>query len=338
MNSAKSNWAIGLLSVALVAGACGSPTTSTLPLSSLTPASTSALQTAIPSPSLGSTSMAPSAAPSASSSPSATPANGIPAFRHIYVIIMENQEYSSIVGSKQAPYLNSLIARYGVATDFYAETHPSEPNYIALTSGGLQGTNSDGYYNLSAPNLFDQIEAAGKTWHVYAQGYPGGCFAGSVSAVVVDGPGAAGEYARKHNPAISYASIVHDPARCARITHLAGFDPAAADFEFIVPNQINDMHSSSVAAGDAFLKVFVPQITESAAFTDSVIFITWDEGSTSINGGGRIATLAISPGMTPGSRYSASASHYSLLRTIELAWNLPLLGEAATASTIALPY
>jgi acid phosphatase len=282
--------------------------------------------------------MAPSAAPSASSSPSATPANGIPAFRHIYVIIMENQEYSSIVGSKQAPYLNSLIARYGLATDFYAETHPSEPNYIALTSGGLQGTNSDGYYNLSAPNLFDQIEAAGKTWHVYAQGYPGGCFAGSVSAVVVDGPGAAGEYARKHNPAISYASIVHDPARCARITHLAGFDPAAADFEFIVPNQINDMHSSSVAAGDAFLKVFVPQITESAAFTDSVIFITWDEGSTSINGGGRIATLAISPGMTPGSRYSASASHYSLLRTIELAWNLPLLGEAATASTIALPY
>jgi acid phosphatase len=254
------------------------------------------------------------------------------------VIIMENQEYSSIVGSKQAPYLNSLIARYGLATDFYAETHPSEPNYIALTSGGLQGTNSDGYYNLSAPNLFDQIEAAGKTWHVYAQGYPGGCFAGSVSAVVVDGPGAAGEYARKHNPAISYASIVHDPARCARITHLAGFDPAAADFEFIVPNQINDMHSSSVAAGDAFLKVFVPQITESAAFTDSVIFITWDEGSTSINGGGRIATLAISPGMTPGSRYSASASHYSLLRTIELAWNLPLLGEAATASTIALPY
>jgi len=125
--------------------------------------------------------MAPSAAPSASSSPSATPANGIPAFRHIYVIIMENQEYSSIVGSKQAPYLNSLIARYGLATDFYAETHPSEPNYIALTSGGLQGTNSDGYYNLSAPNLFDQIEAAGKTWHVYAQGYPGGCFAGSVS-------------------------------------------------------------------------------------------------------------------------------------------------------------
>jgi hypothetical protein len=281
--------------------------------------------------------MAPTTGSSASPSPSATPTNGIPAFRHIYVIIMENKEYSSIVGSRQAPYLNSLVARYGLATNFYAETHPSEPNYIALTSGGLQGTDSDGYYNLSAPNLFDQIEAAGKTWHVYAQGYPGDCFTGN-SPSVVDGPGAAGEYVRKHNPAISYASIVHDPARCARITHLAGFDPAAADFELIVPNQINDMHSSSVAAGDAFLKVFMPQITESAAFTDSVVFITWDEGSTSINGGGRIATIAVSPGMTPGSRYSASANHYSLLRTIEDAWAMPPLGKAAQVAPLTLPY
>ncbi len=251
---------------------------------------------------------------------------------------MENQEYSSIVGSKQAPYLNSLIARYGVATDFYAETHPSEPNYIALTSGGLQGTDSDGYYNLSAPNLFDQIEAAGKTWHVYAQGYPGGCFAGSVSAVVVDGPGAAGEYARKHNPAISYASIVHDPARCARITHLAGFDPAAADFEFIVPNQINDMHSSSTAAGDIFLRTFVPEITGSAAFGNSVLFITWDEGDTNDNGGGHIATIIASPNMPPGSHFDGPATHYSMLRTIELAWGLPFLGLVQTATALTFPW
>jgi acid phosphatase len=337
MNRAKSNWVIGLLSVALVAGACGLPAVTTPSPASATSAPT-ASQTTAASPTLGSDSVAPATGSSASPSPSATPTNGIPAFRHIYVILMENKEYSSIVGSKQAPYLNSLIARYGVATAFYAETHPSEPNYIALTSGGLQGTNSDGYYNLSAPNLFDQIEAAGKTWHVYAQDYPGGCFAGSLYAGAADGPGAAGEYARKHNPAISYASIVHDPARCARITHLAGFDPAAADFEFIVPNQINDMHSSSVAAGDDFLKVFVPQITGSAAFADSVVFITWDEGSTSINGGGRIATIAISPGMTPGSRFSGQANHYSLLRTIEEAWGMPYLGEAAQAKPLAFPY
>jgi acid phosphatase len=256
------------------------------------------------------------------------------------VIIMENKEYGSIVGSSAAPYLNSLIARYGLATQLYAEAHPSEPDYIALTSGGLQGTDSDGTYNLNVPNLFDQVEASGRTWHVYAQGYPGNCFKSFQAAPVADGPGAVGDYVRKHNPAMSYTSISGNPTECANITKLAGFDPAAANFEMIIPNEINDMHSSSTEAGDAFLKVFVPQIVESPAFADSVLFITWDEGSDSDvqGGGGHIATLIVSPGMTPGSRFSAAANHYSILRTIELAWGLPLLGAAATASTIALPY
>jgi hypothetical protein len=262
----------------------------------------------------------------------------VPAFKHIYVIILENKEYGSIVGSDRAPYQNELIARYGIATDFYGETHPSEPNYIALTSGGLQGTNSDGTYNLNAANLFDQIEAAGKTWHVYAQGYPGGCYTGSVGPVVTDGVGEPGEYVRKHNPAISYTSISKNSDRCANITKLDGFDPAAADFEMIIPNQINDMHSSSVAVGDAFLKAFVPSILDSPAFAGSVLFITFDEGATNLQGGGHIATIVAGPGMPPGSRYGGRANHYSMLRTIELAWDLPLLGEAQTAATLGFTY
>ncbi len=106
----------------------------------------------------------------------------------------------------------------------------------------------------------------------------------------------------------------------------------------IIPNVINDMHSSSVAAGDAFLKAFVPEIVNSSAFAGSVLFITWDEGASSVNGGGHIATVVVSPGMTPGSKFSGAASHYSILRTIEKAWGLPPLGAAAIAATIALPY
>ena len=274
----------------------------------------------------------------ATNSPSATASGGIPAFRHIYVIIMENKEYNRIIGASQAPYLNSLIARYGLSTNFYAETHPSEPNYIALTSGGLQGTTTDGTYDLPAPNLFDQIEASGRTWHAYAQGYPGGCFLKFQATAVADGPGAVGEYVRKHNPAISYKSISGNPARCANITRLTGFDPAAADFEMIIPNQINDMHSGSVAAGDAFLKVFMPQILDSPAFDASVVFITWDEGDTDAKGGGHIATVVLSPGMTPGAHYDGPSTHYSMLRTIEQAWGLPFLGEAGNAAPMALPY
>jgi hypothetical protein len=286
----------------------------------------------------------PTATPATSVSPiptaSPAPGSGLPNFRHIYLIVMENKDYRSIVGSGAAPYLNSLIARYGMATQLYGEAHPSEPNYIAMTSGGLQGTNSDGSYRLSVPNLFDQVEASGRSWHVYAQGYPGSCFGGSGGATVIDGTGAAGEYARKHNPAISYTSISGNPTRCANITGLAGFSPAAADFEMIIPNQINDMHSSSVRAGDDFLKAFVPQITNNSAFAGSLLFITWDEGGGGdfVGGGGHIATIIASPGMAPGSRFTAASSHYSMLRTIELAWGLPLIGEAARASTITLGY
>ena len=321
-----------VIAVAFVAAACGSATP--------TPTSTpTASPTAVPTPTASPTaSPSPSPTPTPTPTPAPTPIEGIPDFKHIYVIIMENKEYGSIVGSKAAPYENSLIARYGLATQFYAETHPSEPNYIALTSGSLNGTNSDGYYNLKVPNVFDQIEVAGRTWHVYAQGYPGNCYTKSVAVGGVDGPGAAGEYARKHNPAISYSDIESNKTRCANITHLAGFNPAAADFEMIIPNLINDMHSSSTAAGDAFLKVFVPEIISSPAFADSVLFITWDEGITDQKGGGHIATIVVSPGMTPASRYTGLADHYSLLRTIEDAWGMPYLGKAAAVKPLTFPY
>jgi len=321
--------ALVAVAIALACGGCAGSTATATAAPTSTPVTATPASTLTPSGSGTST---------ASATASSTPGSGLPDFKHVYVIILENREYGSIVGSSAAPYLNSLVARYGQATNFYGETHPSEPNYIALTSGSLQGTNSDGTYNLDVPNLFDQIEASGRTWHVYAQSYPGSCYPGSVAATAADGTGAPGDYARKHNAAISYTSISGNPARCANITKLAGFDPAAADFEMIVPNQINDMHSSSVGAGDAFLKEFVPQITSSPAFADSILFITWDEGTSNLNGGGHIATIVASPNMTPGSRFEGPATHYSMLRTIELAWGMPLLGEAQKASTITLPY
>lgn len=271
-------------------------------------------------------------------SPTAPPSVNLPNFSHVYVIVLENTEYSGIVGSSNAPYINSLIAQYGLSTNSYAVTHPSEPNYIALTSGSTQGITDDGVYNLSVNNLFDQVEASGRTWAAYQQGYPGGCYTGSSSAAVVDGVGKAGAYVRKHNPAISYTSISGNPSRCANITGLANFDPAAANFAFITPNMIDDIHDGTIADGDNFLKAFLPQITGSAAFANSVVYITFDEGTTNANGGGQIATIAISPNMTPGYKSTGSYTHYSLLRTIEQAWNLPYLGNAASAVAMDFPY
>jgi acid phosphatase len=263
---------------------------------------------------------------------------GVPNFSHVYVVMLENKEYSSIVGSSVAPYINSLIAQYGLATSYYAIGHPSEPNYIALTSGGTQGVNDDGVYNLAADNVFSQTAASGRTWHAYMQGYPGNCSTASSSSAVTDGPGQPGVYVRKHDPAISYTAISGNAAACANITNLASFDPAAANLEFITPNLMNDMHDGSIAEGDSFLKAFLPEITTSSAFANSVIFVTVDEGSSNSNGGGHVMTIAITPNMTPGFQAAGSYSHYSLLRTIEEAWGLPFLGNAASASSLDFPY
>ena len=255
----------------------------------------------------------------------------VPNFAHVYVLVLENHEASSIVGSSNAPYLNGLIAKYGFATDYTAVSHPSQPNYIALFSGSTQGVADDGTHELSGKNLADQLEAKGKTWNVFAQDYPGGCFTGSTNNGTGDGIGSAGSYARKHDPAISFTDIASSPSRCARISSFAGFDPAAGDFELIVPNDCNDMHSCSVATGDAFLKAFVPKITDSPAFANSVLFITFDEGTSDIGGGGRVATVVVSPLTAAGSTSGAAYNHYSILRTIEDAWGLGCIGQSCTA-------
>ena len=272
--------------------------------------------------------------PGPASTPLYATALRVPAFSHIYVIVMENHEYGSIVGSAKAPYTNALIRRYGLATNYTAVSHPSEPNYLALWAGSTFGIHDDAIHNLAARNLADQLAAHRKTWHVYAQDLPRVCSTVGSASGGVDLIGASGEYVRKHEPAISFTDIARSRTRCAQITRLATFRPAAANFELIVPNMTNDMHDGSIAQGDAFLRAFVPRITRSAAFANSLLVITWDEGSTSVGGGGRVATILISPRSFAGHRSAIAHNHYSLLRTIENAWGLGCLNQTCRANDL----
>jgi phosphatidylinositol-3-phosphatase len=315
-----------LLIVGSTAG-CGAPAVIT-PSPSLTQAP-SASATPAPSASATPAVTLPSPARSASQSPSA-----IPRFDHIYVVVMENREIAAIVGSRAAPYINGLIARYGLATNYHAVTHPSQPNYFALFAGTTFGLTDDANHDLPARNLADQIENRGLTWHVYAQNYPGACSPKASAEGGVDLTGAAGVYVRKHEPAISFTDISRRPSRCARITGLAGFSPTKASFELIIPNMTNDMHDGTVAQGDAFLRSFVPRILDDPAFRRSLLVITWDEGTTNEGGGGRVATLVISPSVPHGMRSDVSHTHYSLLRTIEEAWGLGCLEHSCSANDL----
>ena len=281
----------------------------------------------------------PTSLPSLPASPASQPSAPPVATRHVWWIILENHEYGSIVGNSQAPYFNALAARYGLATNYYATNHPSEPNYVALVAGSTLGVVSDGVYHLQAPSLFSQLQAAGRTWRVYAQDDEPGCFTGTSTGGGADGSGAPGLYARKHNPAISFTSVAGSPAQCRNIEPLRDFDPAAGVFEMIVPNLINDMHDGTIAQGDAFLRAFVPGIIASPAFrAGGVLFITFDEGGSNAGSGGdtggHVATLIVASDMTPGYRDRAYVDHLALLRTTEVLLGLPCIANSCRSTLI----
>jgi hypothetical protein len=275
----------------------------------------------------------PTATPTPTPTPTTSPApSTLPNFAHVFVILMENEEATAIIGNSAAPYINGLANQYGLASSYTAVGHPSEPNYLALWSGSTQAVTDDGVYNFATGStLADQIEASGRSWHVAAQNVPLGCYAGATAS---NGPDGTGTYARKHEPAISWTSVSGNPARCAGITDFSHFDPTVGSFWFIVPNLCNDMHDCSIATGDAFLRGFMPKILTSSAFANSVVFLTWDEGTTATGGGGKVATIVISPLGKPAFVSSTSHSHYSLVHTIENAWGLPCLANACSANDL----
>jgi hypothetical protein len=260
--------------------------------------------------------------------------HALPSFSHIFLIVMENREYSDVVGASDAPYLNGLARTYGLATTSYAISHPSLPNYLALLGGDTFGIQSDcTTCFVAAPNLVDALEAGHKTWRAYMEGLPSPCFVGD-----------AYPYAQKHDPFIYFDDIRTNAGRCQQIVPLTQLpsDLAGAqvpDFVWITPNLCSDMHDCTTAQGDAWLASLVPRILASPAWRQGgALFITWDEGATNDGccqyaAGGHIATLVISPVGKPHYRSSTPYDHYSLLRTITDAWGLSQVGHTDSPAT-----
>jgi hypothetical protein len=245
----------------------------------------------------------------------------------VIVIVMENAEYSDVIGSRAAPFINSLSRRYALATSSFAIRHPSLPNYLALTSGSTQGIESDCTdCSVAGLSIVDQLEAAGISWGAYLEDQPRPCFRGS----------GAGGYAKKHNPFIYYTSIARSAARCGRLT---GFTQLASalrtdrlpSYVWISPNLCDDGHDCGVAAGDRFLARTVPALLR-ALGPHGFLVLTWDEG-TSDRGccraahGGQIATIVAGPDVRRGARERRPVDHYGVLATIERAFGVsPLAG------------
>jgi hypothetical protein len=252
---------------------------------------------------------------------------------HVAVIVMENEEYRSIVGSHATPYINALAKRYALAQEMFAISHPSLPNYLALTGGSTFGVDSDCTdCTLRARGLGAQLTAARVAWKAYMEDLPHPCFFGA------DARG----YAKKHNP---FAYFGDRATSCSQVVPLSGL---AADersgrlprFIWITPNLCHDMHDCSPGTGDRFLAGLVPPLLRSLG-PHGVLFLTWDEGSSDsgccrLASGGHIATIVAGPGARPGARLSSPVDHYSTLQAIEDLLGLPRLRSAGCACTPSL--
>ena len=255
----------------------------------------------------------------------------------IGVIVLENKEDNEIIGRAGAPYLNALARRSAVAANYYGVTHPSLPNYLALTSGSTLGfSGSDcGDCSVSHRNLVDELEAARISWKVYAEDMPSVCSAKA----------SAGSYVRRHNPFLYYRDVATNPRRCQRIVPATVLTHDLADHSlprlvWLVPNICHDMHSCDTYTGDVYLRSIVPRLLSELG-PSGILFVTFDEGHTNdgcckVARGGHIVTVVAGPGARPGVRSMTPYDHYSLLRTIEDLWGLPRLGGAALPSTRAM--
>jgi phosphatidylinositol-3-phosphatase len=273
-------------------------------------------------------------------------------YQHVVWIWMENHSYASIVGSAQAPFINSLASQCGLATNYHNISHPSLPNYVAATSGLPLGSLNRFVSDCSASRRCSTTAASifgqGETWRAYEESMPKDC----------DKSGA-GEYAVRHNPPPYFKGLAFcKPRRAVRhgpkVSYDVPYTQLASDlsvgtlpaFSFVTPNLIDDMHDGSVAQGDNWLSTNLPSIINSTQYQAGqvVVVVTWDEGeggpsndcaTNTTDVGCQVATVVISPSTTPGTQSATLFSHYSLLRTTEELLGLPLLGQAAGANSMA---
>ena len=242
---------------------------------------------------------------------------------HVFLVVLENHSFGQVIGNPAMPYLNGLATAHSLAADYFANAHPSIPNYFMLTTGNLQ-TFDDGFTGtISDDNIVRALTGAGKTWKAYIE---------SIPSVGYTGPDA-GTYLKRHNPFAYLSDVTGSPAQAANIVP---FSQLSADlnagslpnFVYILPNSQNDAHScpggsssctddQELAAADAWLKANIDPVINSPKFGNSVLIITFDESVLTdfTNGGGQVATVLVGPHVKTGFRSSTMYQHQSLLRT-----------------------
>ena len=253
------------------------------------------------------------------------------AFGHVFIVAEENHNYADVVGSASMPYLNGLSTQYGLATNYFANSHPSIGNYFEVSTGDTIINNDSFTGTVTNDNIIRELVKAGRTWKAYVEGYP--------------------SYDANHVPMSYFSDIRNDATQAARMvpfTQLASdlANGTLPQFSFITPNTCNDAHSCSLSTADTWLKTKIDPLIQSAAFQkDGLLIIWWDESASDhTNGGGKVAWTVVSPFAKRGYQSTAFYRHQSTLRLMLRALGVFVYpGDAATAPdmdeffTIPLP-
>ena len=272
------------------------------------------------------------------------------------MILMENTDWSSVKNSASAPYINRTLLPIGSHAERYynpPNLHPSLPNYLWLEAGTnfgiLDGNPPAQNHQSTSSHLVNLLEAAGISWKAYQEDEGAGAFDGTACPFTHEG----NFYDVNHNPFVYFDDVTGNmnPSAPRCLQHVRPYSEFLTDlgnntvarYNFITPHLCHDMHNTCaplndrVLQGDRWLSTEVPKILASQAYRNNgVLFITWDEGASSAGccgnaSGGQVASLVIAPNSIVGLRSITNETHYSLLRTIEDAWGLAPLGQAANA-------
>ena len=259
---------------------------------------------------------------------------------HVFLVVLENHSFGQVIGNPAMPYLNGLATAHGLAADYFANAHPSIPNYFMLTTGNLETFDDNFTGTVGDDNIVRALTGAGKTWKAYIE---------SIPSVGYTGPNA-GTYLRRHNPFSYLSDVTGSPAQAA---NMVPFPQLSADlnagslpnFVYIVPNSQNDAHDcpgggssctddQKLAAADAWLRANIDPVINNPKFGNSVLFITFDESVDTdfTNGGGQVPTVLVGPHVKTGFRSSTMYQHQSLLRT---ALQLLSVSDMPGASAVA---
>ena len=276
------------------------------------------------------------------STPASTPTSSgsSPQFNRVFLVVLENTNYSDIAGSADMPYLNGLAARYAVAANYDANTHPSIGNYFMMTTGQIVTNDDTITGTVSVDHIARQLSAAGKSWKVYAENLPSVGYTG----------GDVLPYMKHHNPFAYFSDVVGTSAAANIVpfTNLSA-DLAAGtlpNFVYIEPNIFDDMHNCPPSIPsctlsdrrkfcDAWLQANLAPVLASSAFTNGgLLIVTFDEASDTdfTNGGGRVFTMLASPKAKQGFSSTTLYQHQSLLRLMLEGLSVQSLPGAAASA------